>query len=267
LTDAAGGVYEGEYHDDKLHGDKCRARLPDGSVYEGAMRHGANHGPGRLALPDGTEYEGEWAHGRLHGDSCRCHRPTAGETFVGAWRDGEMHGRCTVMWAQEPATRLEGTWVRGVQQNRCVITTATTRYDGEVKAGSQTTPHGRGTYTDTVTGFSYDGEFADGEMHGWGRACDGDGTYDGEWRHNQRHGRGAAVGAAGGRLDGVWAGGLLHGADCRMAWPDGSVYEGEMAQGRRHGQGRMVHTHPHATYNGLWHDDAPCDAAPLPPRS
>lgn len=54
--------YEGEFHDDKRHGQGVM-RWPDGSSYNVSWQADLPHGRGVFTDPDGRSFEGEWHNG------------------------------------------------------------------------------------------------------------------------------------------------------------------------------------------------------------
>jgi len=66
-TYADGSVYEGDWKDDKKHGEgKCT--FADGSVYEGELKNDKVHGEGKCTFASGEVYEGELKNGKRHGE-------------------------------------------------------------------------------------------------------------------------------------------------------------------------------------------------------
>ena len=65
-----GTFYEGDYHDDKPHGQGIYD-FGGKVTYKGGWRHGVIHGLGVKVNADGTVYDGEWRDGLPHGSgSC-----------------------------------------------------------------------------------------------------------------------------------------------------------------------------------------------------
>ena len=74
---ANGEVYEGEYKDDKKHGQGKRT-WADGNVYEGEWKDHKKHGQGKYTWADGEVYEGEYKDCMRHGQGkCTFARITA----------------------------------------------------------------------------------------------------------------------------------------------------------------------------------------------
>ena len=67
-----------------------KARLPDGSVYEGEFRNGLFNGKGELRWRNGTVYKGEFHNGLYNGAGKIIYFD--GSVFEGKFRDGVEHG-------------------------------------------------------------------------------------------------------------------------------------------------------------------------------
>ena len=52
--------YDGEWHEDKMHGHGTYFYRDTGDTYEGGFVHGAREGRGKYTKADGTVTEGEW---------------------------------------------------------------------------------------------------------------------------------------------------------------------------------------------------------------
>ena len=99
--------------------------------------------------------------------------------------------------------------------------------------------------------FSWDGEWADGGMNGFGRFEFIDkNTFDGKMIKNVPNGPAISRYANGHVYDGEFLNGKFHGFG-KMSYGSGSVYEGTWKNGRRHGNGTL--TFPSGcTYKGDW---------------
>ena len=110
--------------------------------------------------------------------------------------------------------------------------------------------HGTGRYV-LNNGDEYEGDFFEGEMHGWGeyRFRGGGGAaaaavYKGQMQRGAPHGRGAlVVSGPGGAHQLTYAGGFADGeirgeGDLHLAC--GDTYHGEFAGGHFHGRGTYI---------------------------
>lgn len=128
------------------------------------------------------------------------------------------------------------------------------RYEGEFREGNM---HGWGIYT-WANGDRYEGEYVAGKRHGqgtrtWGLKSDWAGDrYEGSYRHGFFHGRGVYEWANGDRYEGVWIDGKRNGWGVFTWGPNGrwagDRYEGEWTNDRRHGRGK------HVSANGSYYE-------------
>ncbi len=102
-------------------------------------------------------------------------------------------------------------------------------------------------------GAIYDGDMADGILHGTGRMRwpNGD-TYYGEFRNGQFHGMGRFERANGFVYEGEFTKGDFTGTGT-MHWSEDRYYTGEIKAGRLHGKGVLVNEDTH--YEGEFADD------------
>lgn len=90
-------------------------------------------------------------------------------------------------------------------------------------------------------GDRYEGEIANGLMHGWGIYIYRDGSrYDGQFRDGVKDGRGTLVTAGGGKYIGDFAADVISGRGT-YAYPGGDRYVGEFANDMRNGSGTMLY--------------------------
>ncbi|ETL46558.1 hypothetical protein L916_03562 [Phytophthora nicotianae] len=112
------------------------------------------------------------------------------------------------------------TWTKSPPLDPRVLANVVTSYDGEtlhVPECDVPVYHGKGRM-EFKTGFTYNGDFVHGRMHGIGRIewHTSGVVYEGEFTHNEITGRGT-----------YW-------------WPNGSSYVGDVKCGKRHGHGVFV---------------------------
>eukprot|EP00620_Florenciella_sp_RCC1587_P024683 CAMPEP_0182564268 /NCGR_PEP_ID=MMETSP1324-20130603/6234_1 /TAXON_ID=236786 /ORGANISM="Florenciella sp., Strain RCC1587" /LENGTH=475 /DNA_ID=CAMNT_0024777675 /DNA_START=269 /DNA_END=1696 /DNA_ORIENTATION=- len=102
--------------------------------------------------------------------------------------------------------------------------------------------------------YSYDGEWKNGKMHGWGTYKFADGhTYKGRWKDGRMHGEGVAEYSSGHMYTGSWEIGKYHGRGCFEYDQVGKKvkYDGMWKEGHRHGYGEL--TLPSGVYyKGDW---------------
>ena len=131
-------------------------------------------------------------------------------------------------------------------------------YIGEVRNGK---PNGKGFITGRPgskwAGRSYDGDWVDGKIHGFGvyKNLSGD-IYAGQWKFDKAHGKGFMKWASGSSYDGDWVDNKRHGFGVSK---DGAIYAGQWKFGKRHGKG-FYKWSPGSkragdSYDGDWKDD------------
>ena len=75
-------------------------------------------------------------------------------------------------------------------------------------------------------------------------------TYDGEWQNGEQHGYGILKASDGSRYEGVFQAGKRHGKGRHVSFA-GQVYEGDWVQGQRHGYGRLIYANG-TKVEGYW---------------
>lgn len=224
---------------------------PSGDAYIGVWEAGQRlDGHGEMRWSDGSHYTGEWRNDKRHGRGK--FRYANGDVFDGLWNsDRRVDGVGTMMFAN--GDRYDGEF----RENE-ISGAGTLTYSGESHGAPSLRRHNRG---DRFVGrFAHDHR-ADGQ--GTMYYADG-GVYDGEWMEERRHGTGtmtygsaaaspstwlAGGGVAGGRswrpvegdsYTGLWDCGKRVDGVGHMVYHDGSTYEGEWRECRRHGRGFLV---------------------------
>jgi len=111
--------------------------------------------------------------------------------------------------------------------------------------------------------YSYDGQWKDGKMHGYGKYLFDDKIYygyTGQYANNRPNGEGIALYPSGGQYDGNWVDGK-YGGEGKSTAPDcgvfkGATYKGEWYSGKRHGHGKLE-LECGLTYDGDWVNGEP----------
>lgn len=98
-------------------------------------------------------------------------------------------------------------------------------------------------------GLIYSGTVYDDVPYGRGRLSSEDMMYEGEFANGKRHGFGKQTSTNGTVYTGNWANGLYHGQG-HLQCEDGTVYDGNFHTGTYHGHGHM--RRPHSSYEGQW---------------
>eukprot|EP00892_Ulva_mutabilis_P012735 jgi/Ulvmu1/9834/UM056_0075.1 len=117
------------------------------------------------------------------------------------------------------------------------------RYVGETVGGKQ---HGHGQYYAPAAGsgtnyiLQYDGDWAQGQRHGYGMEYDASGEiYVGTFHNGKRQGFGRLQYACGDVYEGEWRDGVHHGRGTCM-FANGDVFEGSFINGSRQGLGILL---------------------------
>lgn len=130
----------------------------------------------------------------------------------------------------------------------------TGRYEGEVSPKSGLN-HGLGDKL-FPNGHSFSGTWKEGKRHGFGTQTWTNGfSYTGEWRNDKMEGEGRMkVSGPKGKLhefEGTFTNGLLNGPECKILFPDGKLYFGQVKECSRSGFGKLVKPSG-KVYEGEW---------------
>ncbi|WPT17929.1 Radial spoke head 10-like protein B [Picochlorum sp. SENEW3] len=231
--DATGAEYSGEFRYDVVEG-KARAKMPDGSTYDGDCRwkppwdgqeHVSQWGCMKATLKGVTKRLGKDGE-RVHGKFASHDRS---EEYVGEWRGAARHD----------GSVYEGEFMNGVRCGKGILKRDSFLYQGEWKDDRM---HGKG-FLMAESGDKYVGEFREGEKDGKGRMQYHSGTaYEGEWMRGNRHGRGT----------------------CK--YDNGDVYVGDWVDDKRHGRGTCKFKDG-TKFRGEWEDDGWVQTAADPQRT
>lgn len=144
VADGGFDRYDGEFEDNEIDGP-MRARLADGSTFEGLMNTATNAGSGIVTNAAGDQYTGELAAGKANGEG---HLITSGgEQYRGVFRDDNLQGAGE--WLGENGDYYKGNF-------------ANNEFSGE------------GHY-ETPEGYVYEGDFLNGLPEGEGKFTEADG--------------------------------------------------------------------------------------------
>ncbi|XP_076007675.1 MORN repeat-containing protein 2 isoform X1 [Genypterus blacodes] len=88
-TSASGIIYNGDWHEDKMHG-RGTLHHPSGAVYEGEFQDNMYHGTGVYTFPDGTTYTGPFHKNKLEGEGA--FTDTQGLVWVGGFQGKSAPG-------------------------------------------------------------------------------------------------------------------------------------------------------------------------------
>jgi len=261
------GTAEGEFVDNRLHGDVMVRALdgttmklqydhgtiqgehaeiswPSGARYHGQIdpRTRLSQGKGTLEYPDGSAYEGEFKQGHPTGTGVM--KYANGEVRSGTFLDGALNGQGSILSPHR--SRYEGELRMGEPDGYGRVERPDgSSYEGTFVSG---TPQGKGKLKE-ADGSLYEGEFVSGEFHGQGTMTWSDGNrYVGQFMYGKRHGRGKLTEPTGQWEEGEWRAGLLSG-QCHIVNHE-SVYDGQCLEGKRSGRGRMEDKARELVYEG-----------------
>jgi hypothetical protein len=224
--------------------EKRAKRIPLG-VYTGEeSRPGIPHGRGLLLTKTGHRFEGQWQKGHMHGQGS-CQSPS-GRNYTGEWCKGKMTGKGMQTF---PNSVVEtGIFQNGRPHGYCEKQNDDgSRYAGFFVDGL---PEGEGTQTQPNGDF-FKGLWSSGlPLQGEGRQTSGSrgesGLVEGSWEYigglnrMKWHGEGK-----------LWFN-VGKGSNKKLLWS----FDGEFAEGKKHGVGTKTHWVEGWKYEGQWHRDA-----------
>jgi hypothetical protein len=112
--------YEGEWDNDKWHGQGKFYRENGQLAYEGELQEGTRHGQGKLYDENGQLwYDGQWQEGEFHGQG-KLYRENGQLWYDGQWQEGEFHGQGK-LYRENGWLRYEGEWQHGATLNNLSI--------------------------------------------------------------------------------------------------------------------------------------------------
>ena len=186
-----GSVYRGMYENDEHSGtgfylfensDQEDGRLSYMGEWQTEM-----HGEGVLTMKDGTVFQATFVKGKMTGPAFVC-KP-CGYRYEGMLLNGKEHGQGKC-WYGDKST-FEGEWENGFQLEGKRVDTDGCVYKGQISPGYKR--HGLGMYTNTYGAIFY-GEWKNDVFDGWGYTKDEEGEiFQGQFKEGQQHGYGRMV--------------------------------------------------------------------------
>lgn len=181
--------YTGDFQFNHLTGQGVY-EWPDGSTYKGEVLSSLRSGFGVFTQKNVT-YEGEWLNGLRHGQGKLLH--ASGTVYQGSFFRGNKHGHGRITYPN--GNFYEGGWENNAKSGLGTMfwRTSLEKYAGFWENNLQ---NGLGTHLwleeRGETRFlrnRYQGNYKDGQRHGYGVFYYADGSkYEGEWRNNRKHG-------------------------------------------------------------------------------
>eukprot|EP00889_Picochlorum_renovo_P004850 jgi/Picre1/31880/NNA_007228.t1 len=222
--DATGAEYSGEFRYDVVEG-KARAKMPDGSTYDGDWVAGNPHGMGKSTYPNG---------GCMKATLKRGHEAVGERWYLSMEIGMKVNGRMIRFMerggGRMPRVIFPGRFDAGERvHGKFASHDGSEEYVGEWRGAAR---HGKGMLYIKSFG-KYDGEFKDDAPHGEGTCIYVDGSvYEGEFMKGVRCGKGILK-----RDSFLYRKGKKDGKG-RMQYHSGTAYEGEVRMtGNRHGRG------------------------------
>eukprot|EP01012_Entosiphon_sulcatum_P030079 TRINITY_DN3690_c0_g1_i1.p1 TRINITY_DN3690_c0_g1~~TRINITY_DN3690_c0_g1_i1.p1 ORF type:complete len:1437 (-),score=221.85 TRINITY_DN3690_c0_g1_i1:14-4324(-) len=158
--------------------------------FEGPVSEKKFHGQGHLVFHNGNQFHGEFSTGKMNGTGKFAW--TDGVSYDGSMSYNIITGEGTYTWPD--GSVYHGSVVKGKREGFGVYTNFdnSVRYEGEWHEGQK---HGYGVcYFDENRTLFYAGDWVKGKKHGWGAMTWQSGNrYEGEWKDNQRCGQGTMV--------------------------------------------------------------------------
>eukprot|EP01064_Diplonema_japonicum_P037143 TRINITY_DN8630_c0_g2_i2.p1 TRINITY_DN8630_c0_g2~~TRINITY_DN8630_c0_g2_i2.p1 ORF type:complete len:1352 (+),score=295.09 TRINITY_DN8630_c0_g2_i2:109-4164(+) len=263
-----GDSYDGYFKNDKPDG--YGAHTTD-EVYEGNFQNGIRTGYGKCTSPDGTSYVGSWQDGMYSGMGLVIY-PNSDE-YEGSWLKGKRHGN-PGSYRFSNGDVYHGEFVGDTLNGEGELILADVgTYNGPFKDGKR---EGKGVF-EWLDGSIYEGEWSSSRMNGQGVMSfrsdlpvssirdasisvsifmsspdDEDPVPHEDAVARSAGGAPVLVGIVGGKYEGTWADGKMHGSG-KVVFADGSHYEGDWAFNRPQGKGTR-HYASGDVYKGAWHD-------------
>ncbi len=178
--------------------------FPSGAKYVGLFKNGEVHGKGVCYYTDGSKYSGEWVHRYPEGKGTKI--LADGQRLEGNWRRGRLidaFGRPMEMNLQAKG----GGDLTNIQVG-CI-------------SGNCNSGQGIFAYAD---GSKYQGQFAQGQLHGWGTWFYNNGDkYIGSFKNNFSHGKGTIYHIDGTQTSGHWYNGEYMGDGRALLGEEGCI--------------------------------------------
>lgn len=211
------------------HG-QCRAALPGGSEYDGALDMGVFHGRGRLInAANKTFYEGDFLSGVITGKGAMYYNKSLTKWYKGEFVDGERTGQGTMRYQ-------DGSLYKG-------------GFAGDKK-------NGYGELTPSV-GALYKGEWENNALSGYGLLISENGNkYEGHFRKNAKCGHGKLTKPNGDVYEGEFVNGALLDDHATIHFSNGDSYEGCVVSDIMSGQGVLQYVNGDI-YRGAFQADQP----------
>lgn len=207
-----GGIYTGYLLNNIPHGTGEHV-VENRIRYVGVFVNGAYEGIGKIEYSDGSYYEGMFSESQANGEgTLYC---ANGDIINGHFTNGQPGGFCNYEYSD--GNLFVGTMVNGLK-------------------------HGEGTFY-WLNGDKYVGSFVDDKRDGYGILSYSNGDlYTGNWLQGFCSGYGVYVWKDGRKYEGLFENGIMNDSECKITYPDGSVYVGEISEGLQNGSGTLTYS-------------------------
>ena len=250
----SGSFYSGQWADNDMMGVGT-LNDTDKGTYEGGFSQSKKEGEGTFTWGDGDQYVGEWKNDRMSGQGK--YVSADGVEYSGTFQDNAFwQGTCKF---ENTTGSYEATFKDGIIDNLVVSFSDGSSYQGSCDA---TCIAGKGRM-ELACGDSFDGEFQDGVRNGSGVYVWANGDkYEGSWSDDAMNGSGVYTYANGNIAQGQFADNqFVEGSyevnndfgkytfaikekkavSVSMALLDGTVYAGDIADGKLTGSAQIVY--------------------------
>ncbi|KAF6772002.1 hypothetical protein AHF37_09190 [Paragonimus kellicotti] len=239
LIMADGSFYTGQFDHGEITGIGTQYYASTGNTYEGKFRLGERQGQGIMRYKNGSAYCGEWVANARQGWVDHFYIITL---FLS--KDREL---CLIPRVDVTAEGFGPTKKQEQEDIEMIHTNYLVDFQSSSCASSRTTD-----IHIMLTG-SYKGATNSCNRHGFGFYKYGRGfyRYEGEWKEGQKHGFGKLIMADGSFYTGQFDHGEITGIGTQYYASTGNTYEGKFRLGERQGQGIMRYKNGSA-YCGEW---------------
>ena len=111
-----GSWFDGDWYDNKPHGQGIFENKQEKTKYEGAFRNGLKHGKGKQRQPDSTLIDAVWREGTLHGEGSILH--LSGKVEMSRWMYGQ---RVDFDGHLQEGTKVDYDYYMNKVMNACVL--------------------------------------------------------------------------------------------------------------------------------------------------
>ena len=179
-----------------------------------------------------------------------------GMSYRGSWERDLKHGIGTLTFPYNLGS-YEGDFLHGCMEGKGKINLS----PGCKEKGGSDCDFIADTYINANDGFTYEGNFVQGKLHGYGileTSC-GD-KYEGNFQGGRFSGAGKLENKDGSRYCGKFVLGLKNDDHATLTYPDQSTYEGSFRSDKRNGHGILISSKGKTIYKGKWVGDKFCGA-------